>query len=360
MTHTLFKGLYEKESFILYKKIKELFRKDKHSSLLKLYNLFSISIKECRVCHGPIIYYDTMINISKRNETMTVSITGKNLFSTKKDYRLSCCEDCLINKFPSYKEKNKSRIFNRMCPETQYAFNIPDEVYLQEKNKFVVKSLENFIAKYGKDDGQLRWDSYRHKQSITNTFEYKNKKYGMTIDDFKKYNLRRGVTVSNMIKKYGSEMGLKKYDDYIEKQRLTSPFGYSNSANNFFKELDSKLLDDGLNVSDSMFRPKNKEKRLITKDNKVYFLDYYLPTYNIAIEYFGNYWHMNPDICNENDYNSHVKENAGNIWNKYKKRISEIYNNFGIKTFIIWEANEKTGIADLVRTIKQYIDDTRN
>jgi hypothetical protein len=295
------------------------------------------SLDKCKRCGENIFYYDTVIVDGYLKK-------GKSALSKKAGFFLCTCEKCLTLEFPSYQQKNKSRVFNRMCPETQYAFDIPEEIYLKEKNKFVVKSLENFIAKYGNEEGQLRWDAYKQKQSITNTFEYKNKKYGMTLDDFVSYNKSRAVTLHNILKKYGEESGRIKWEEYKSIQRITKSEDYMISKygiektkeinkskaltiQNFIlkygKEI-GKLKYEAVIKKHYSFHSKisqdffEKIDLFISKKYTTYYakknieygvnlsgtyvkLDYFILELNLCIEFNGTLFHADPRVYLPND-----------------------------------------------------------
>ena len=82
-----------------------------------------------------------------------------------------------------------------------------------------VVTLKNMIQKYGKDIGSQKWQSYIKKQAETNTFEYKQKKYGWTKEQFDEYNQSRAVTLKNMIRRYGKEDGQRRWDEYCTQQK---------------------------------------------------------------------------------------------------------------------------------------------
>ena len=59
-------------------------------------------------------------------------------------------------------------------------------------------TLKNCIRKYGEIDGEKKFNDYREKQALTNTFEYKRDKYGWTREQFDEYNKsRRSVGEKN-------------------------------------------------------------------------------------------------------------------------------------------------------------------
>jgi len=71
------------------------------------------------------------------------------------------------------------------------------------------------------------------------------------------------------------------------------------------------------------------------------FCDFYLPYYNTIIEFYGNYWHCNPLLYNSDYYHNYIKMTASEIWERDKKRISEIYKHFNEEKniIIIWESS---------------------
>jgi hypothetical protein len=67
-------------------------------------------------------------------------------------------------------------------------------------------------------------------------------------------------------------------------------------------------------------------------------VDYYLPEYNIAIEYYGDYWHCNPKRYNFDFIHPQIKMTAEEIWSKDKKRLDLISNEVD-SILILWESS---------------------
>lgn len=88
------------------------------------------------------------------------------------------------------------------------------------------RTKEYFNTKYGSVEGKNRWDQYVEKQRISNTFEYKKERHNWTKEQFKEYNKGRAVTLQNCIKKHGEEKGKKVWDSYIKKQSYTNTLEY--------------------------------------------------------------------------------------------------------------------------------------
>lgn len=73
-------------------------------------------------------------------------------------------------------------------------------------------TLENMIRKYGDIEGEIRWQEYKDKQAYTNSFEYKEEKYGWTMDEWENYNKSRG----SFGEKNGN-YGTSYYEVWVEK-----------------------------------------------------------------------------------------------------------------------------------------------
>lgn len=71
---------------------------------------------------------------------------------------------------------------------------------------------EKLILKYGEEDGLKRWDHYVERQRITNTKEYKMRVHGMTSEEVDAYNKSRAVTLENCIKRHGKEKGTEIFE----------------------------------------------------------------------------------------------------------------------------------------------------
>lgn len=375
--------------------IKE-FNKNPSKNLYKFYLDKYFEYNKCIDC-GDVIYFS---NSSFRNSKNGTILINKSYLSKKilydKTYFLSICEDCLKLKYPEYENMNKSRIFNRICDITCYAFNIPIEISEKWKSDNYAMTLDNFIKKHGEILGKQKWESYCKKQSETNKFEYKNKKYGWSEKEFNDYNKSRSVTLYNLINKYGESDGIKIWDEYINKQKLTKSKEYvidkygksyweelcsrkSNSLKNiinrngkkegtilyknifnnitvyppskssqlFFEKIDLILSKE----YETYFYNKNEEYCIFDDELGFIFIDYYIKDINLSIEFNGDIWHANPSKYGENDIIPILNIKAKDIWNKDQKRYDILKNKHNINTIVIWESN-KPDINNIIKTIK--------
>jgi len=358
--------------------------RNKKTFELILNSFFENNHHSCKYCENPIIYYDTHIKPRSKD------IGGKSFKSKKiirnNEYNLVVCEDCLTNKYPDYQEKNKSRVFNQMNKFTKYAFDISDDDYKYQKDLYVLTTEKSLIKKYGKEEGLRRWENYKKKQSYTNSFEYKNKMYNWTEEDFNNYNKSRSVTLENLIKKHGDKLGKEKWERYINKQKITKSKEYfiekyseeewdklcnskahtfsnyikwygsekialekikerhkiwnpvSKSSQKYLKEFD-KYLKSIYDIK-TYFHTLNQEFMIITQNRDIYYLDYFIKDWNIGIEYNGDLFHANPKIYEKNDTpipGSNLT--SMEIWNRDEKKLKTIEKERGIKIITIWESD---------------------
>lgn len=362
--------------------------------------------KRCRICDGPIYYYDSAFSINKSNIILPIKksyLSIKNVYN--KDYYLSICEDCLTEKFPEYQEKNKSRVFNQMNNMTEYAFNIPKNISKKFKNDNYRVTKKNLIAKYGEEDGIKRWNSYKNKQSYTNTFDYKKKKYNWSLDDFDEYNKSRSVTLKNLIDRYGEENGIKMWDEYINKQKETKSKEYviNKYGYDYWKELckskrvtlDHYIKKYGSEIGKELYLNRvtkntylpskesgeffDKIDLILSRKYKTYyykkdgsefgkllsngryvFLDYYILDLKICIEYYGSVWHANPKIFKFDDVPFSFKgsnKTSKEIWEEDKERIKLLKKDFDIDTIVVWEDDKS--IQKVLKKIDEIKDDRK-
>ena len=198
-----------------------------------------------------------------------------------------------------------------------------------------------FMYIFGDEEGLKRWERYRTSQSVTNTFEYKNQKYGITKEEFDIYNKSRASTLANRIEKYGNDGGLVKWNEYCDRQsftnseehlgterfnavnrlkshtyevylerygdeslaeeklyayydKISSTMGYSKKSQILF---DMLLCDNLFINTKSYYATKNKEYGILDKPNNRYCkYDFVCLDYMFGIEFQGDHYHGNPKL----------------------------------------------------------------
>jgi len=305
--------------------------------------------------------------------------------------------------------KTHLKIHNITPEEYKKKYNISKYEYVS-KNLCNSQSitLKSFKEKYGKKEGLKRWKSYCDKQAYSNSFEYKKEKHGWTREQFNEYNKSRAVTKENLIKRYNKTEGLKRWESYCSKQAyagssleyFVDKYGLiegqnkwdiickskSNNLKNFIKRygnengiikfnqyqkrknkdgfysIISQILFDDItkNISDKNHiyyqKLKNKEYGCWLHGlNKYTFLDFYDLDQNKCIEFYGDYWHCNPELYTEKFEHPHINETAKNIWKRDKQRLHFLKLEYNIDILTIWEYDYLHNKEDAINKCKQFL-----
>lgn len=91
---------------------------------------------------------------------------------------------------------------------------------------------------------------------------------------------------------------------------------------------------DSLNVQD------NYRQKSLTINCKKYRVDAFDPTTNTIYEFYGDYWHGNPKVYNQNDINNHNKKSFKELFDITICR-EKIYKECGFNVISIWESDFK-------------------
>ena len=81
--------------------------------------------------------------------------------------------------------------------------------------------------------------------------------------------------------------------------------------------------------------------------------DIYVPSLNLIIEYFGDYWHCNPEKYDKDYFNVKKNKYAWEIW-KYDQNKLETIRNSGYNLEIIWEKNYSNNNKIINSIIEKY------
>jgi len=168
-------------------------------------------------------------------------------------------------------------------------------------------SLDGFINKYGEVEGTKRYNNRNKKISKANTKLWFLEKYG--------------------------ENGLSKWEEFRRKK--VNKLGKTISKKSQF----IKSLLDTIGVN---YIEEYKYDNIKHRNGS---LDFYLPDYNIIIEFYGDYWHCNPNIYEHDYYHKILKLYAYEIWERDSNRINFIFKttfNSTVTILIIWESTIMT------------------
>lgn len=267
---------------------------------------------------------------------------------------------------------------------------------------------EKSLLVYGEDEGIKRWQAYCNKQSVKNTFAHKNKKYGMTREQFDEFNKSRSSTIDNMIARYGEEEGKKRWKEYCDKQayagcklqyfidkhgedegtRLynelnkkksntldvfidrygevegteryenymnTCKVHYSEISQELFREIEKRI---GNSYGEMYFQTRNREFGKHS-GSRYYFYDFVLLEKKIVIEFNGNLFHANPTMYHADD----IPKFRGNtmtaqqLWDRDAEKFSFI-ESLGFKLIVVWEADYNNDKETIIQRIVDAIHTT--
>jgi hypothetical protein len=273
------------------------------------------------------------------------------------------------------------------------------ELVDDELKKKACVTLNGLMRKYGTEEGQIRWENYKAKQAFTNSFEYKQQKYGWSEEDFEAYNKSRASTLENMIAKYGEEKGSVKWQLYCERQSYTNTLDYFvekyGEEKGFSKYSEINLLkahtienvqrvhncsmDDAKRILESrnlsVAFTSNLEKIIIseieqrlrrklqftinTKQYCVWGNDkpnfYDIVDNNRAIEINGDYWHCNPNRYDPNYYHPTSQLLAEEIWIKDRQKIDLLLELRNIPTLVVWESEYIDNKKEVINKCIQWL-----
>lgn len=156
-------------------------------------------------------------------------------------------------------------------------------------------------------------------------------------------------------KKEQSERIKKWFDDNPEQREIRSNYmkQYWKEGRMNIGEHQKGNLEYEIYEYLSQFDPKIEQSPLINiHRNKRYFPDIVSFENNLIIEFFGDYWHCNPNRFNYNDYlNGKIK--ASEVWERDRIRVKDL-ESLGYKVIIVWEEdylNNKQKVLNYLKSL---------
>jgi len=263
-------------------------------------------------------------------------------------------------------------------------------------------TLENLISKYGEIEGKTRWNSYRQKQAISNSFEYKQKKYGWSKEQFDEYNSSRAQTLEKMIERHGEINGAIKWEEYCERQAFTNTLQYfiqrygEHLGVIKYKEVNlgksvyvnPNLLAEKLNISlesatdiilsrnrysgstwgsllekefTNLLETNLKEKLEYSTFSKPFgkwspllnsYVIFDIKHKDCVIEFNGDYWHANPNVYKSDAVIRGKTVNEIHERDKLKKQTAI---NLGLRYMAVWESDYKQNKQQTINEVIKWM-----
>lgn len=225
------------------------------------------------------------------------------------------------------------------------------EKYVLGRN---VRSIEKFQLKYGLQNGQIMFDNYRLKQAMSNSFEYKNKKFGMTEHEFSEYNKSRAVTLKNLVERHGEVVGKEMFDGYCEKQKYAGckyeyfieKYGIEHGRKKYFDVVIAKSNASTASIDGTSYNRKSLDlfsrliERLKLNSDKCYFAmnpyELHLTSDDTSIGeiYFYDFVDLDNMIIIEFQDSSHLSKSVRSK-DARKKEVAESHN---FKLVEVWDS----------------------
>lgn len=258
-------------------------------------------------------------------------------------------------------------------------------------------TLDNQIKKYGIEEGQRRWESYRKKQAHTNSFEYKKEKYGWTWEQFDQYNSSRAQTLEKMITRHGEDEGVARWQSYCERQAYTNTkdyfvekYGSEQGHQKYLEVNKNKAVANPLILAEKMsitveeatdiiikrqknFFSSNLEKEFTTLlENKIGPLEHttfskpfgkwshLMNTYVVydikhqdcIVEFNGDYWHANPKLFSDT---AEIRgKSAKSIRERDMLKLKTVQDQ-GFRTLVIWESDFINNKQQTIEMVAEWI-----
>jgi hypothetical protein len=164
--------------------------------------------------------------------------------------------------------------------------------------------------------------------------------------------LRRGKHYEKidkiMIDKYGVKNIFYRTGEYFE---IIRGNGYSKIECEFIE----KIIEE-FKFKNSISIISSGNQKILKRDKYNYIVDFYNEEKNVIIEFYGDFWHCNPEIYDKNFYNPKIKKYASQIWECDTKRKQEIIQVSGCKFIEIWEKDWKEKPVETINFIKTILE----
>jgi hypothetical protein len=220
-----------------------------------------------------------------------------------------------------------------------------EEAKQKLKERQATGSLENFIKRYGKKEGKIKWKERQIK--------WQNTLNSKSPEEKKRINKSKGITLKNMIRKWGEVEGTRRYYQWLDKTHY-------NIKNNilFYSKVSQELFNillDNIEDKDNVKFATHKKEKIIKGNDFIYFYDFCYK--NKIIEFNGDMWHANPRLFKKNDKpNPHNNLSSKEIWNYDNKKINEAKKE-GYKILIIWESDFKNNKKEIISKCIKFINE---
>jgi len=224
--------------------------------------------------------------------------------------------------------------------ETGYFLNQKDFKHLYyQTEEYQEKYKKTLKTKYNANNNM---EIPGVKQKISNTIK---QKYGVN------WFLNRGLhykKIDNiMIDKYGVK-------NIFSLTGIYFPINLTN-AHSEIESLFFKYLIEQIKFINPICLYTTNSQHVIKKNKYNYLVDFYDKKQNVIIEFYGDFWHCNPEMYGHDFFHPYIKKYAKDIWLKDTKRKQEIIKLTNTIFIEIWENDFKNNPDIVINNIKTIL-----
>lgn len=272
-----------------------------------------------------------------------------------------------IYRVPSIKASFGSRL-------NKFLFDISDSELDKQKKKFSTATKDYWIDRLGKNAGAEKYDELVDRQRYTASSKYLIDEKGLSKDEALAFHKNRASTRENFIKRYGEEDGQKYWDEYCmyesyagcaldyfidkfgvaegtKKYKEINKLKYKAVIKSTYSRISQELFDkilENINDSNNVYYATHNNEVLVETESNIYFLDFVYK--NKVIEFYGDYWHRNPIIYKEDD------EDVKNIHESDNLRIAQL-KEIGYNILIVWEHDYNHNPDLVLKKCLEFLND---
>lgn len=225
------------------------------------------------------------------------------------------------------------------------------------KEKF---SLRWFISRYGEELGSRlykeRSEKIKNCMSLNGFIDRYGEVKGVKL--FNDHIEKSKNTLDNFISRHGDILGRQKWNEYLIKLSNRKNEKVSKVSIELFDSVKSTLINLGYKEDDIFYG--NGEKSFIidilgSGKKSIVKPDFYLKSKKLAVEFYGDYWHKNPEFLAEDDNG----ESYSKLWDWDRNRIRSMYHSEFIEAVeIVWESeynsNKEETVNKLIKFLTEY------
>ena len=212
--------------------------------------------------------------------------------------------------------------------------------------------IQGYINWYNR---QEKWQNTLNSKSEEEKKEMNKKKVvtkerylqNHTLEEWEELCRKKSISIDNFIRKYGEDEGRKRYEEWKKPKNILS---YSKESIEFLEPIYNYLLS--LDFKDEDIYWKENEYCIKNK-NKKRFYDFTIPKLKLIIEYHGSFWHYNPDFNYGENYTNPLTGATLNELKERDKQKRQLAINNGFKIIEVFDTdNKKEKQKEIIDIIK--------